>query len=203
MQNLTIGITGGIGSGKSVVSRVLRCNGFKVYDCDYQAKELMTSDLNLKKALISNLGERSYDSDGKLNRREVARIIFEDAEKRETVNALVHAAVRKDIKTDREEEKGYFFIESAIIFTGGIADFCDKIWYVTASLKTRFDRVSRRDHISEHEIMKRIQSQEKEFEHLPTDKTIVFNNENNNPILVKILDLTSKLNYTQKYTILC
>lgn len=98
MKPFVICITGGIGSGKSVVSRVLRLNGYPVYDCDSEAKVLMETDPEVREGLKKILGNDAFFNNGKLNRKFVASIIFSDSEKRREVNGLVHEAVRKDFK---------------------------------------------------------------------------------------------------------
>ncbi len=95
-----IGITGGIGSGKSVVSRILRLNGEMVYDCDTEARRIMETDEAVIGQLRALLGEEAYTSDGHLNKPHVARI-FTDATLRNAVNAIVHAAVRHDLNAKK------------------------------------------------------------------------------------------------------
>ena len=92
-----IGITGGIGAGKSVVSRILRHRGYPVYDCDSEAKRLMDTDAEVISGLKSLLGDSIYSADGKLDRGEMSRRLFSDDEIRRGVNGIVHSAVRRDL----------------------------------------------------------------------------------------------------------
>ena len=202
-SDLTIGITGGIGSGKSVVSRVLRCNGLRVFDCDYEAKKIMSEDSSVKKALVGKLGKSIYDEDGKLNRGKLAELLFCDVKIREYVNQVVHAAVRNDIKKWRKEIKGWFFIESAILATGGLIPFCDRIWLITAPLEERIKRVMKRDSASLESIEKRIDSQKNEFSQLENKNTLVLENDNITPLLPEVLKQTNKFINHQTYTIPC
>lgn len=196
--NLTICITGGIGAGKSVVSRVLRCNYFKVYDCDTSAKFLMENDLELKQDLEERLGKEIYGEDGKLDRKYLANLIFSDSDKRNFVNRLVHKAVKTDILRKRDKIKGFFFIETAIPTTGNISDFCDDIWLVKAPIKIRLKRVESRDKMSIEEIKERIKAQEKEFIFTNDKKVIVLENDNKTSLLPEILRLADKWEFPKE-----
>lgn len=199
---MTIGITGGIGAGKSVVSRVLRCNGFVVYDCDSEAKYLMVTDNSLKESLTKRLGKGIYLNNGELNKEKLADLIFNDSDIRNFVNGKVHTAVRNDILNKAKFLKE-FFIESAILATGGIAPYCEQIWVVTAPLEERISRVIRRDKTSTEEIERRILSQKKELELLKNEPVITLDNDNHHSLLKVILQLTKKFNNNQTYTIPC
>ena len=201
--NKTIGITGGIGSGKSVVARILRCNGFYVYDCDSHAKSLMMEDTALKISLETLLVNDIFFPDGQLDRKRIASIIFNNEEMRKEVNGLVHAAVRNDILQFREILEGYFFIEAAILATGGISKFCDEIWMVEAPLEQRYARVSKRDCLKREEIEKRIKSQERELSLLEGNDLIIVENDDEHPLLAKILQMTDKITNKQTYFIPC
>lgn len=196
----TVGITGGIGSGKSVVSRILRCNGFRVYDCDSEAKILMVNDEEIRKTLEKKIGKQTYNSDGRLNRAFLAAKIFKDDNLRKFVNKIVHQAVRRDIMAEREKTHGEFFIESAIITTGGIVPMCQQIWIITSPIQERIKRIQERDKATYEEIEKRMKSQEKELSDLSGD-VVCIQNDDSHPILPKILELTGKLKQT--YFSLC
>lgn len=201
--DVTIGITGGIGSGKSVVSRVLRCNGFKVYDCDASAKILMKTQKEVKHALTSRFGARVYLETGELNKNLLSQLIFSDESNRDYINRIVHKAVREDIKEIKKNTKGIFFIETAIPMTGKIDQFCDQIWIVEASEKTRIERVEKRDKINKEEILKRIEAQRSELEGLENEEVLRLKNNAESPLLREILKLTNRLNNQQTYSILC
>lgn len=201
--NSTIGITGGIGAGKSVISRVLRCNGLNVYDCDREAKLIMVNDQSVKNSLTDRLGKDVYLTDGNLNRGKLAEDIFSDHELRRFVNGIVHKAVRNDIEEKRKKIEGLFFIESAILVTGGIAPLCNQIWIVTAPIAERITRVIKRDNTDIISVEKRMQSQERELELLESKDIVVLENDNRNPLLEEILKMTDKLNYQQTYSISC
>lgn len=193
-------ITGGIGSGKSVVSRVLRLNGFAVYDCDTEARRLMEENVIVREEITGILGPEAYVpgvSHGKevrLNRSFVASAIFNDDKLRNMVNAVVHRAVREDFIRFATLSNGTVFCETAIPVTSRIDRICDRIWIVTAPEEVRIERVKLRNSLSEDEIKKRIATQRDEFESLPKDKLIEIKNGNNDPVLPRIYELTVILN---------
>lgn len=172
-----------------------------VFDCDYEAKEIMNRDEQLKRQLKEGLGNAIYNVDGSLNRQEMAKEIFNDKDKRDYVNSLVHEAVRKSIEERRKKITGFFFIESAIISTGGISPMCDKIWVVTAPEEVRIERVENRDNLTRDQIEKRIQSQESEFEALPKGKILRIKNGNDSRVLPEVLKITDRYKNLNTYSI--
>lgn len=190
----TIGITGGIGSGKSVVARLLRCNGYQVYDCDSRARYLMVKDIELKEALILLLGKEIFNSEGNLNKPLLSHLLFSDNDTRLRINALVHEAVRKDIMDKRKKTRDFFFVESAILATGGIVPFCDRIWLVTAPEEVRIQRIKQRDSMTIKEIERRFEVQQQELDLLPIKKTVVFVNDDYHPLLTKIISQLKPIN---------
>ena len=163
---MMIGICGGIGSGKSVVSRILRLRGEPVYDCDLEAKRIMDSSEEVLEALHERFGNDVCPSGGPICRPELARHIFGDDEERLWLNSLVHRLVREDVArwhADRMAE-GHerCFVEAAILASSGLAAMCDEIWLVTASEQVRTARIRLRDALSDEAIKGRIRSQQEE-----------------------------------------
>lgn len=195
MSGKIIGITGGIGSGKSVVSRLLRCNGLPVYDCDFEAKRIMTQDSEIKKRLIEELGPSVYNEDGTLNRKEMAAAIFNDRDKRESVNKIVHDAVRNDIRRRASLLPGDFFVETAIPVTGEIAPLCYEIWLVSAPEKERIIRVEKRDNMSRSDILKRMKAQENEFSGLDNEKVSLIVNDDHHSLLSELFLLLNNFSH--------
>lgn len=191
---MVIGITGGIGSGKSVVSRVLRCNGCRVYDCDSAAKRLMSESESIRKDIIGCVGLGAYTDDGNLDKAYLASKIFNDSDLRLAVNGIVHSAVKKDIERKISELFTPFFIESAILASSGLAELCEKIWLVDAPFDVRVKRVMERDHLDEEDVLKRIETQKKESEALPKDKIVILMNDGTSPLLIKLLENIGKHN---------
>ena len=164
-----IGITGGIGSGKSVVSRILRLQGHCVYDCDHTAKILMEQNYSLKQAIAQRLGNECITSDGMLNRAEIARHVFSDGDKLRWLNSMVHAIVVDDVRLWRESSGSQnVFVESAILNSSGLSKICDEIWLVDAPVDVRIERATRRDYSSMGDVKKRVNAQKDEYSCFPT-----------------------------------
>lgn len=161
-----IGICGGIGSGKSVVSRILRLRGEAVYDCDLEAKRIMDGSREVLDALNERYGEEVCPVGGPICRPELAKRVFGSDEERLWLNSLVHRLVREDVArwNVSQMKKGAkrCFVESAILATSGLSAMCDEIWLVTASEDVRIARIEQRDSLDDAAIRKRIQSQKEE-----------------------------------------
>lgn len=156
---MIVGLTGGIGSGKSTVAQMFRDLGVPVYDSDAEAKRLMVHSAELKNAIIALLGKDAY-TDGTLDRGYIAEKVFTDPGLLEKLNALVHPAVRMDFTQWAEKQKAPYVIqETALIFENGIQDLYDRILLVTAPLKLRIDRVMDRDGVTEKQILERMEHQ--------------------------------------------
>jgi len=163
---MLIGITGGIGGGKSTVSDLIRKKGYSVYNTDLEARRLQDESEELKQQIVQLLGTESYDVAGNLNRPYVASIVFHNASKLAALNAIVHPAVRKDLaqwKLEHEHEK-LLFLECAILFEGGFDKVVDKIIVVTAPEEIRIARAMNRDHVTREQVVARINHQYAEQE---------------------------------------
>lgn len=158
-----LAITGGIGSGKSVLSRVLRIKGIPVYDTDSKAKILMNEDSELKRELIGEFGPNIYFKDGKLNRQKLADIIFSDKKATDRINSIVHPKVKDDFTkwALMQEMRGVsgVGIESAILFSARFQDVATHIAAVVASEETRISRAMKRDNAQREQIVARIHAQ--------------------------------------------
>ncbi len=154
-----IGITGGIGSGKSYVSDIIKSMGFPVYPSDERAKLLMESNPEIKEGLLLLFGDSIYEK-GELNKKKLAELIFESPELREKVNALVHPIVRADFaQWASNQSQEIVFNEAAILFeTGANANF-DATILVIAPEAIRIDRVMKRENCSRALVLKRMDSQ--------------------------------------------
>lgn len=183
-QTKIVGVTGGIGAGKSVVSRILRTYGYSVYDCDYEAKCLMNNSPDLRGALTDKFGELLYVA-GSLDRKMLAEIIFNDLTSLEYVNEVVHNAVRTEMLHRIESTAAeLFFVESAILASSGLADLCEVIWYVDAPLEVRKARALARGGITEKDLDQRMAVQQHELEFMSGYKYVVINNDR--PLLPQI-----------------
>lgn len=167
---IVVGLTGGIGSGKSTVSGMFKDLGVPVYDSDSEAKRLMTTSAELKKAIIELLGKRAYD--GKiLNRSFIANQIFENPETLQKLNKIVHPAVRTDFLEWTEiQEAPYVIQETALIFENEAQENYDYVILVTAPEDLRLQRVMERDEASKEEVLNRMRNQ------MSDDKKVALSN---------------------------
>ena len=143
---MKIAITGGIGSGKSYVCRILEKQGIKVYDCDAEAKRLMRTDAELQAGLKRLVGEEVYSADGILQKPVLAQFILTSEANKQAVNDVVHPAVARDF-----EQSDCEWMESAILFDSGFdrRSHFDKVVCVSAPVAVRLQRIMQRDHISQ------------------------------------------------------
>lgn len=162
---LVVGITGGIGGGKSTLSAVLRNKGYYVYDTDIEAKKMQDNDPDVREQIIKLFGSDIYTSEG-LDRKKIASIVFNDPQKLIQLNKIAHPSVLKNfdewVKGHQSEK--ILFIESAIIFEIGLDKKLDKVVVVTAPEDVRVARVMKRDGVSEGEVRSRIVRQMPEEE---------------------------------------
>ena len=155
-----IGITGGIGSGKSVVATLLRLYGIPVYIADEESKRLTNSSPVIRRALVDLVGEAVYDADGKLDKPRLANFIFGQPEHLARVNAIIHPEVNRDfLDWSERQEKAFCAIESAILFESGFDRIVDVKLMVLAPLEIRLERAIARDHASREALERRIKSQ--------------------------------------------
>ena len=156
---IKIGITGGIGSGKSYVSQILKKLGYEVYDSDSQAKRIMAESAEVKSFLIGALGESIYKCDD-INKELLATHIFNDDELRQKLNNVIHPLVLQDFQYRASQcKKDIYFIESALIFESGFDRFLDKIISVSADEEVRINRVIKRENCQRDKVIERINSQ--------------------------------------------
>ena len=174
-------ITGGIGSGKSTVSQLLRTMGFDVYDCDARAKHLMTADADLRRDLVEAFGPATYDADGALCRKHLSSIVFANAQRLAELNALVHPAVMRDLEAWHAAHLAAapgrrLFYESAILFESGFDRLATGgIWCVSAPMELRARRTAARDHASAEAVAARIAAQMPQEERERRSTHIIYN----------------------------
>ena len=170
-----VGITGGIGAGKSTVCDLLRERGVAVYDSDSRAKQLMSEDVMLRAELIEAFGDAVYGASG-LDRAYLAKSVFGNDEALRKLNAIVHPAVMRDFAEWAEVQEGdYVVLESAILFEAGLADRVDSVIAVMAPESLRLERAMARDGASRDEILRRIRSQMSDDERMERAKYAVVN----------------------------
>ena len=158
---LQVGITGGIGSGKSTIVKIFNSLGVHSYDADSRAKILMNSDSVLIKQIKNEFGTQSFDQDGQLDRKYLASHVFGYPDRLKKLNSLVHPRVADDyaLWVSKNKNSKYVIKEAALLYESGTAQQLDKIIVVTASESIRVDRVMKRDSRSKAEVMKIIDQQ--------------------------------------------
>ncbi len=186
-----IGITGGIGAGKSLVAEIIKAMGYPVYNSDERAKELTESNPKIKEGLIHLFGEEIYQN-GTLNKFALAQAIFSDDSLREKVNALIHPIVREDFNLwTLAQNNSLVFNESAILFeTGSFKNF-DAIILVYAPKELRIKRIMKRDNCSENEVLKRMSTQFSDEEKYNLTEFRIVNDEQT-PILEQVEQIILK-----------
>lgn len=145
---MKIGITGGIGSGKSYVCRRLETRGISVYDCDSAAKRLILTSPEIRKGLTALIGPEVYLSDGKLNKKAVTQFLLSSEDNAKAIDAIVHPAVFRDF-----EQSGLQWMESAILFESGAYKLVDRSVIVSCPDEIRIERVMQRDGISREKVL--------------------------------------------------
>lgn len=157
---MRIGVTGGIGSGKSTVCRLFAERGVPVYDCDREAKRLMDEDVELRAALVAAFGPATF-AGGVLNRRYLAETVFRDRGRLRELEALVHPCVKRDFERWAAEHgaEPYVVLESAILYESGLDAAVDRVVAVVAPEELRLVRVNARDGASAAEIRRRMAAQ--------------------------------------------
>lgn len=188
---MKIGITGGIGSGKTFICQLFKALAVPVYNADDEAKKLMNTDLRIRESLIAAFGEATY-KDGMLDRAFLAQQIFSDKEKLELVNGIVHPIVIQAAKDWAEQQKArYSLKEAALLFESGSYKDLDYTILVTAPLSIRVQRVMERDGVTEEQVMERISKQLTDEEKIKMADFIIIN-DGITPLLPQVWTLHQK-----------
>jgi len=175
---LKIGLTGGIGAGKSTVASIFKVLGVPVFDADATAKNILNTDLVLREQLIAAFGSETYKN-GLLDRKYLATLVFNNSEQLAILNALVHPATIAAMEkwafgfTDRP----YIIKEAALLFEAGTHEGLDYIIGVTAPVELRIARVMQRDHVLREEVLGRMQHQLDDTEKMKRCNFVIDNNE--------------------------
>ena len=174
---MVIGLTGGIGSGKSTAANYFATfENVSIYNADKEAKKLMTNSNELKEKIISLFGKNAY-VDNTLNRKFIANIVFNDIEKLEMLNNIVHPAVHKHLENFvlTHEANSYILYENAILFENNSQFICDKIITVTAPKELRIQRVIERDNTTKKAVEERMKNQWKQSKKVLQSHYIIHN----------------------------
>lgn len=170
-----VGLTGGIGSGKTTIAKMFEKLGVAVYYADDEAKQLMNTSVEIKKELIDAFGERTYKN-GTLNRAYLADLIFNDKEKLQKVNSIVHPKVDEHFQNWVDSQSGKFVIqENAILFESNKQDKFDFIITVTAPKKVKLQRVIDRDHSDKNQVIARMNNQLEDSFKIDNSNFVIYN----------------------------
>jgi len=189
-----VGLTGGIGSGKTTVSNFLLDYGIPVYNSDSKGKTLMNTNLELKNNIVSIFGESVYDN-GILNTNLLSSIVFNDSTKIEQLNNLVHPKVAQDFNqwVGKNNNKPILVKEAAILIESGAYLNMDKIILVVSEKSTRINRVSKRDNSDLESIEKRINHQLTDNEKIKYADYIIENNSSLEHLKLEVLKVVNKI----------
>ena len=183
---IKLGVTGGIGSGKSVVCEVLRLHDIPVYDADLEAKRLNDTSPVIREKLIEAFGAELYKND-KLDRKKLAQLIFNDEKNLHRVNSIIHPELAKHFEkwTDERIEHPIAAIDAAVLFEAGFQQFVDKTITVFSPVETRIERVVKRDNLTREHILSRINSQMSDEEKIRLSDFVIIN-DNKHSILEQV-----------------
>jgi len=176
---LKVGITGGIGSGKTTVCKVFETLGVPVYYADMEAKKIQEEDAEVKSAILKEFGKDILNTSGAIDRPKLAAIVFNDKDKLQKLNNIVHPAVANHFNKwlIANKESKYTLQEAAILFESGVYKRVDKIISVIAPLDIRISRTTKRDNISEELVRQRMNNQISDEEKIKRSDFIIYNDE--------------------------
>src|SRR5512133_3902064 len=185
-----LGITGGIGSGKTTVGRIFNVLGVPVFSADSEAREVMDIDTGIILRINTIAGKNLYES-GSLDRAELARLIFNNARLLDKVNALVHPVVFSRFREwEKKQDAPYVIMEAAILFESGASKIMDRIITVVAPMEERVNRVIHRSNLTREQVIERMRNQMDDSERIKGSDYVINNSENDMiiPAIMRIHD---------------
>ncbi|MDQ3100733.1 MAG: dephospho-CoA kinase [Bacteroidota bacterium] len=189
---IRIGLTGGIGSGKSVVAQILKVLGVAVFNSDHAARAMMEHDRELQQEIIDRFGEQIYP-EGKLDRSSLASIVFNDPAALKDLNSIVHPAVRAKFNSwAGAQNSPYSVMESAILAETGGHELFDQVIVVSAPEQLRITRVMQRDGVEEHSVHARMRNQSTEEERLAIADHVI-KNDHTQLVIPQVLSIHEQL----------
>ena len=191
---IKVGLTGGIGSGKSLVASMLSILGIPVYNSDERAKYLMVHDVDVKESLIALFGADAFNDKGILNRKHIAGKVFNNQDLLDKLNAIVHPAVGKDYEhwLSQHSDSPYTIKEAALIFEADIYKQLDYIITVVAPENERIARVVNRDGITESDVRARISRQWSDAQRIPLSDFVLVN-DGTKPLIRQVMEVHNLL----------
>lgn len=190
---IKVGITGGIGSGKTTACKIFEVLGVPVFYADEEAKSLYTSDQELKSAVIDTFGSDIYPED-EFSRENLAAAVFGDSNKLEALNVLVHPALGRkfDSWARKYEDRPFILKEAAILIESGAHKACNEVIVVSCPIQTRIDRVMRRDGVAEESVRLRMSHQLSDQERL-AHSTFEIKNDGIEALTPQVVDIHRKI----------
>ena len=195
---LCIGLTGGIGTGKSAASKILEKLGAYIFDADKEAKKILLTNETIKSELISEFGTDIMTGDGNVDNNKLARVAFQDQDHQLRLNTIVHPYVFNEIDKnfDRELDGGkhdIFVVDAALIYESGADTHMDYVIVITALIKTRMERALARETLSREEILKRMDLQWSEEEKVALADFVIHNDGPEKELIKNITDIYKEL----------
>ena len=192
-----VGLTGGIGSGKSTVAQIFEVLGVPVYYADIAAKRLMNEDAELRSAITTIFGKQAY-ANNILDRRYISSIVFSDPAKLELLNSIVHPATKKDGQAWMQQQTSPYAIhEAALIFEATVSERLDRVIGVSSPMELRIKRAMERDKVNRDEVLKRMDQQLDEEIKMSKCDFVLFNDEKQ-LLITQVLELHEKLTRLSK-----
>ena len=189
---LRVGLTGGIGSGKSTVAQIFEVLGIPVYYADIAAKRLMNEDEELRSAITNIFGKEAY-SNNILDRKYLSSIVFSDPAKLTSLNSLVHPATKKDVEAWMQQQTSPYAIhEAALIFEAKVSERLDRVIGVSSPIELRIKRAMERDKVDRDEVLKRMKQQLDEDLKMSKCDIVLINDEQQ-LLIPQVLDVHEKL----------
>lgn len=200
-ETVKLAITGSIGSGKSVVSRMMNVLGVPVYDCDVNAKRLMTDDEFIVSELKRMFGDECYEDDGTLNRQYIASRIFTDKENIKRVNSLVHPVVKRDFEEWAEkQDSSVVAVETAILYESGMIEAVDKVLVVWADRETAINRTIQRSGMNRIQVENRMNNQMSVDDLLLMSDYSLYN-DGDEPLLPRVMSIVEELKNISNFAV--
>jgi dephospho-CoA kinase len=192
-----IGLTGGTGSGKTTISKILAERGAKVIDADIVAREIVRRGQKALGEIAEVFGADIILQNGQLDRKKLGSIVFKQEEKLILLNSITHKYIFEEIKNKIENEKvirknNLLVIDAAILIESGLFRLCDSIWVVISDFDIKLKRIMERDHLSEADAQNRINAQTHETEMLAFATSIIYNNGDLDDFKFRVIEMLEK-----------
>ncbi|MEE8341611.1 MAG: dephospho-CoA kinase [Candidatus Neomarinimicrobiota bacterium] len=194
---LKIGLAGGIGSGKSTASAILGELGSYIFDADTEAKIILNDNENVHNDIVSEFGNDVLDQSGKIDRKKLAKVAFQDEDHQIILNSIIHPFVFKELdnqfnKISSQNKHASFIVDGALIFESGLDQHLDSVLFIASLLKFRIGRALKRGNLSREEILKRIDLQWTDEQKAEMADYIIYNNGTEKELEEKIREFHEK-----------